>query len=269
MRRSLTGRRLIITGASSGIGRALAIELARCGSSLILVARSGDKLASLAAELAQASGTIVTVTADITVAQDRERIIETAEAELGGIDGLINNAGVGGSGHFISADEALMRQTFETNFFGPVELTRLAVPLLTSGTDSFILNVASMCGRRGMPAWPEYSASKFALCGFTESMRAEFARFDIDVLLVLPGLVNSEFSQHHLRDDAKVKTKQLDGLPPQYVAEKIRRAIERNATETVLGGDAKWMIRLNRWFPRIVDRLISRRVRQLYQTEVS
>ena len=89
----------------------------------------------------------------------------------------------------------MLRQVMEVNFFAPAELIRLAIPVLEQGRQPAIVNVASMCGRRAMPAWTEYSASKFALCGLTEALRGEMARFDIDVLLIVPGLTRSDLSQ--------------------------------------------------------------------------
>jgi len=251
---------VLITGASSGIGRALAKELHGAGATLMLASRSGDKLNDVRNEL----DGVQVATADITNPDDRQRLIDTTERELGGLDLLVNNAGVAGSGHFATSNEDLMRQTMETNFFAPGEMSRAAMPVLMRGKEPCILNVASMCGRRGVPAWPEYSASKFALVGITEAMRAEFVRFDVDILLMIPGLVNSEFPSHHLRNDAKMKTSKMKGMEVGYVAKQIRRAIERNAKETVLGGDAKMMLRMNRWFPRLLDRLIARKVRKLY-----
>ena len=110
---------------------------------------------------------------------------------LGGLDVLINNAGVASFGHFAECTEVILRQVMEVNFFAPAELIRLAVPVLTRGRQPAVVNVASMCGRRGIPAWAEYSASKFALCGLSEALRAELVRFDVDVLLVLPGVTRS------------------------------------------------------------------------------
>jgi short-subunit dehydrogenase len=152
----------------------------------------------------------------------------------------------------------------EVNFFAPTELMRLALPALMRGRNPAILNVASMCGRRGMPAWTEYSASKFALCGLTEALRAEFARFDIDVLLIVPGLIKSDFSGHLLRSEARMKIDPTHGIAVDDAARSILDALRRNRSETVLGRDARWMIRANRFFPRWVDYLIARRIKRLY-----
>src|SRR5207247_2500746 len=105
-----------------------------------------------------------------------------------------------------------MRQVMEVNFFAPAELIRLAIPHLQQGSQPAIVNIASMCGRRGVPAWPEYSASKFALCGLTEALRGEFARFDIDVLLVLPGLTNTDLSAHLLRNTGRMEIQYDKGM---------------------------------------------------------
>jgi short-subunit dehydrogenase len=153
----------------------------------------------------------------------------------------------------------------EVNFFAPAELIRLAIPVLTEGDRPAVVNIASMCGRRALPAWTEYSASKFALCGLTEALRGEMARFDIDVLLVVPGLTRSDLGRHLLRDEGRMKINFDEGQSPEAVAAEVLRALRKNRTETVVGRDARWMLRANRFFPRLLDRLIARRVRKLYE----
>src|SRR5262249_54977659 len=140
-------------------------------------------------------------------------------------------------------------------------------PLLTEGDQAAVVNIASMCGRRGMPAWPEYSASKYALVGMTEAFRGELARFDIDVLLVLPGLTRTDLHGHLLKNEGRAAIDFRRGMPPEKVAGAVVKALERNRRETVVGGDARWLLRVNRLFPRLVDWLISRRVRKLYEQD--
>jgi short-subunit dehydrogenase len=264
MRREVKGRRFILTGASRGIGRSLAEQLAREGARLALAARSADQLTALADQLRAGGADVLAVPTDVTSDTDRQRLVETAVGHLGGLDGLINNAGVASWAHFADCTEAILRQIMEVNFFAPTELIRLAIPHLTWGQQPVIVNVASMCGRRGMPAWSEYSASKFALCGLTEALRGELARFDIDVLLILPGLTSSELSRNFLMHQGRAKIDFDKGMPPERVAADIVTAVRRNTTEKVLGSDARWMLRVNRFFPRLVDWLIGRRVRKLY-----
>ena len=264
MVRDLQGRRLLITGASGGIGRCVAEEAVRAGARVVLAARSADKLDALARELRGGGGEVFAVAADVTSDSDRRRLLAEAVDRFGGLDVLINNAGVASFGHFAECTEAILRQVMEVNFFGPAELIRLAVPVLAHGRQPAVVNVASMCGRRGIPAWTEYSASKFALCGLAEALRAEMVRFDVDVLLVLPGMTRSDLDRHLLRNEGRMKIDFAKGMPPQTVAAGILRALRRNRAETVLGWDARWMLRVNRLFPRLVDFLLARRVRQLY-----
>jgi short-subunit dehydrogenase len=264
MSRQLADRRILITGASGGIGRCLAEQAVRRGAHVVLAARSADKLEALAQEISHQGGEAHSVPADITSEGDRQRLIHAAVDRLGGLDILINNAGVGSFGHFADSSEEVLRQVMEVNFFAPAELIRLAIPYLTQGHQPAIVNVASMCGRRGLPAWTEYSASKFALCGLTEALRGEMARFDIDVLLVLPGLTRSDLARNLLRNSGRMKIEFDRGMPPEQVATDIIRAVEKNRAETILGWDARWILRINRLFPSLMDRLIARRVRQLY-----
>jgi short-subunit dehydrogenase len=267
MHRDLRGQRVLITGASSGIGRCLAEQAAKAGARVALAARSAEKLQELASDLTDHGANVLAIPADVTSEADREHLLGTVIEQLGGLDVLVNNAGVASFGHFATSTEAILRRIMEVNFFAPAELIRQAVPILVKGQRPAIVNVASMCGRRGLPAWTEYSASKFALCGLTEALRGELARFDIDVLLVLPGLTKSDLPRHMLRNEGRMKIDFAKGMAPATVAAGILHALGRNRTETVLGREARWILRINRFFPRIVDRLMARMVRTLYAAE--
>jgi short-subunit dehydrogenase len=264
MRRSLQDRRILITGASSGIGRCLAEQADWREARVLLTARSADKLDELARQLNDRGGQVLAAPADITVPADRQRLIDTAQEQLGGLDVIINNAGVASFGHFSSSTEAILRHVMEVNFFAPAELMRLALPLLCQGRQPAIVNITSMCGRRGLPAWSEYSASKFALCGLSEALRAEFARFDIDVLVVVPGLTNTNWGKHLLRNEGRLNIDYAHGMAPEAVAAAVLHALQVNRAETVLGREARWMLRVNRFFPGLVNRLLVRKVGRLY-----
>src|SRR5262249_39421907 len=201
--------------------RAVAERLAREGARLTLAARTAGPLEEFAARLAAAGCEAQAVPADVAAPEDRLRLVQAAVDRFGGLDVLINNAGVGSWGHFATSTEAILRQVMEVNFFAPAELTRLAIPHLIRGEQSAVVNVSSMCGRRGLPAWPEYSAAKFALVGLTEALRAEMARFDVDVLLILPGLTRSEYFNNLLRNDGRMKIDFAAGMAPEEVAEGV------------------------------------------------
>jgi len=264
MSRTLAGKRTILTGASGGIGRALAAEFVKGGMRLALASRSAVTLQSIAANLRDAGGDVIVVPTDVTQPEERARLVETAVAQFGGLDLLVNCAGIGSWGHFATSTPEIMRQVMEVNFFAPVELTRVAMPHLTNGSEPAVVNITSMCGRKGMPAWSEYSASKFALVGMSEALRGEFARFDVDMITVVPGLTNSGFERNWLRADGRANLQFETGMTPEFLAARIVEAIQANRREVVFGGEARTLLRINRFFPRLTNWLIARNVKKLY-----
>src|SRR5262245_29793349 len=190
-RRSIAGSRILITGASQGIGRALAVAAARKGGKVLAAARSDDLLHQLADEVKTAGGTLATVKADVTSRDDRQAMLHAAKRAFGGLDVLINHAGIGATGHFADVAPDRLRKIIEVNFFGLTETTRVFLPLLKEGVRPAIVNISSIAGRRGIPARSEYSASKFAVQGFSEALRAELYKDGIDVLIVNPGLTQT------------------------------------------------------------------------------
>lgn len=264
MKRDLRGRRILITGASGGIGRSLAEQAAAAGARLALAGRTPETLEEAAAKLRKTGAEVHAIAADVASPADRTRLLESAADRLGGLDVLVNNAAIAAWGHFATSSEDVMRQIMEVNFFAPVELIREALPILERGSQPAIVNVASMCGRRGMPAWPEYSASKFALCGISEALRGELVRHDIDVLLIVPGLTRTGLQRNMLRNEGRMKIEYDKGMPPERVAGRILAAIQGGGFQTIIGSDARWMLRMNRFFPRLLDWLIGRRVKKLY-----
>jgi short-subunit dehydrogenase len=264
MKRDLPGKRILITGGSSGIGRALAEEAARRGMRVAVAARSTGPLQELAQRLTSGGYEVVAEPADVTLAADRERLFQAVVQRFGGLDVLVNNAGLGTQGLFSESTEELLRKVMEVNFFAAAEMIRQAVPLLKDGVQPAIVQVASMTGRRSMPFWTEYSASKFAVCGLAEALRAELARYPIDVLLIVPGVTRTSLGENLLHTNGRLAFKFEDGMPTEYVAQQILEALRKNRPETVLGREARWFIRLNRFFPRLIDFGLGRYVRRRY-----
>jgi short-subunit dehydrogenase len=186
----------LVTGASSGIGAATARRLARePDSHVILLARRRERLDTLAAELGRAS----VIAADLAGADTPARVAEQVEREHGRLDLLVNNAGVGGRGSFGSSGWAEVERAMAVNFDGPVRLTEALLPLLRRSAPSAIVNVASVAGRVSRPGSGAYSASKYALVGWTEALQIEERRHGVHVALVLPGFVSTEgFPQREL-----------------------------------------------------------------------
>jgi short-subunit dehydrogenase len=131
-----------------------------------------------------------------------------------------------------------------------------------------IVNVSSIAGKRGIPARSEYSASKFAVQGFTEALRAEMARFEIDVLSVCPGLTATNFSQNMIENKARVPMDHLRSMTPETVAEKALAAMEKGKHEIILTGKGRMLVLVSRFFPRLVDRIAASKVRKIFRDEI-
>jgi short-subunit dehydrogenase len=257
--RDLTDRRALVTGASSGIGRAVALELARRGAHVVLFARREDRLAEVAGQIERDFGRrAIPVAGDVTQAETRSRAIDIPQRELGGLDILVNNAGIAAHGRFATADPARLRPIMEVNFFAPVELTRAALPLLRQGREPIIVNIGSILGKRGCPHKSEYSASKFALQGFSEALRAELAADGIDVLVVAAGPTETEHFENLLEEQGELPWGDPRRAAPEQVAQSIVRAIERGRHELITGWRAWFWVTLNRIAPRLVDRIMAR-----------
>jgi short-subunit dehydrogenase len=260
MQRVLSGSRAIVTGASSGIGRETALELARHGAGVVVVARREDRLRQLVEQIAALGRAVEPVVGDITDPQTRQRVIETAQSKLGGLDILMNNAGVGALGPFEDASVERVRRVMEVNFFALVEMTRLALPLLKQGVHPIVVNVSSIVGHRGVPNRSEYSASKFAVQGFSEAIRAEFTRLGIDVLVVSPGPTETEFFDNELERTMDAKWPKHKPADVAAVARQIVRAIRAGRHEIIPYRWGRVLCWLNRLSPRLMDGLMARYV---------
>ncbi|MBI1915485.1 MAG: SDR family oxidoreductase [Planctomycetes bacterium] len=267
-RRTIQGSRILITGASQGIGRALAVAAARRGGKVLAAARSANLLRELADEVKTTGGTLETIQADVTSTQDRQAMVEAAKRAFGGLDVLINNAGIGATGHFADVAPDRLRKIMEVNFFGLTETTRVFLPLLKEGVRPAIVNISSIAGRRGIPARSEYSASKFAVQGFSEALRAELYKDGIDVLIVNPGLTQTNFSKNMLEQKAKVQLDHLRGMTAEEAALATLKAIERGSNEVTLTFKGRLLVFVSRFFSRLVDRIIRKRVRQVFKDEI-
>jgi short-subunit dehydrogenase len=191
-RRPISGLRTVVTGATSGIGRALVVELVRRGANVVAMGRRSDRLQSLAADV-NAPERYRAVAGDVTRSVDRAEALETARREFGGLDALVNNAGIGVFGMYENGTEAQLRRIMEVNFFAPALFLREALPLLKAGNKPVVVNIASVLAHRAVPEKSEYCASKFALHGLTDAVRIELAPHGIDMLLVCPSTTRTEF----------------------------------------------------------------------------
>ncbi|MGF1577858.1 MAG: SDR family oxidoreductase [Gemmataceae bacterium] len=268
MKRTIKGSRMLITGASQGIGKALAELAAAQGARVLAAARSQELLDQMAQDAKAKGQAMEVVRADVTNPDDRQRMVDAATQHFGGLDCLINNAGIGATGHFVEVDPDRLRKIMEVNFFGLTETTRVFLPMLKAGTNSAIVNISSVAAKRGIPARSEYSASKFAVHGFSEALRAELAKDNVDVILINPGLTQTNFSQNMIEQKAHIQLDHMRGMSPQQVAEATLRAIENNTHEITLTFKGKMLAFVCRFFPGIADRIVKRKVRGIFKEEI-
>ena len=187
------------------------------------------------------------------------RCIEAAKVDFGGLDILVNNAGVGAIGPFETSDPERVRRVMEVNFFALVEMTRQTLPLLHQGfRQSLIVNISSILGRRGVPHNSEYAASKFAVQGFSESIRAELAATGIDVLVVCPGTTDTEFFDQVIESKGGPKWPEHKAVTAEAVARATVRAMRRGSHEITPYLWGKVLVLMNRVSPWLVDKLMAR-----------
>jgi short-subunit dehydrogenase len=255
----LESLRFLITGASQGIGKALAQRAAARGAVVLAAARSWDRLEELQQETRQRGQNVEIVRADVTQADDRHCLLDKVLELWGGLDILINNAGAGATGCFRDNNPALLRSIMEVNFFALTETTRLFLPLLKKGTHPAIVNISSILGKRAWPGRSEYCASKFAVQGFSEALRAELDKDGLKVLVVCPGLTRTNFGRNMLESTSALQANHDSGMPAELVAEATLRALERGKSEIQLTSGGRLLIWLNRFFPRIVNKIAASR----------
>jgi len=259
--RDIRGSRAIVTGASSGIGRATALELARQGAQVLITARRGDRLQTLAEEIAGLGSRVQSVVGDIVEPGVRQEAVKLAQQHFGGLDLLVNNAGVGAFGLFENSGPERPRRIMEVNFFALVEMTRAALPLLQAGRRPMIVNVSSILGHRGVPYSSEYSASKFAVNGFSESLRAELTRHAIDLFVDNPGTTETEFFDAVLEKNEEPAWPKHRPVSAAEVARQIVAAMRRGRHEIIPYRLGRLMCWLNRLSPRLMDRIMQRYVK--------
>lgn len=268
-RRDLTGMRMLVTGASQGIGRALAELAAKRGMKVLAAARSVDLLAQLAESVRGQGKTLEVVQADVATEEGRQAMVAAAREKFGGLDILVNNAGIGATGHFADSEAVVLRRIMETNFFGTVETTRAFLPMLREGHLPAVVNVSSILGKRALAARSLYSASKFAVEGWTQAIRAEFARFDIDVISINPGLTQTNFSQNMLEKKGKMELDHLRGMTSEQVAEATLAAIAKGTSSVNLTFKGKLLLFVHRFAPGLIDRISKKKVRGLFKDEIA
>jgi short-subunit dehydrogenase len=253
----LHGARVLLTGASRGIGRELARRLAGRGARLVLVGRNPSAVAAVCNEIFAVGGRADSMVFDLAASVGHETLVARALTVLGRIDLLVNNAGVSSFDAFERQSPETVARIVATNLVAPMLLARAALPHLEAGAR--IVNVGSMFGSIGFPHCAAYSASKFGLRGFSEALRREVAARGIGVTYVAPRAVRTEANSAALYRFAARTGMAMDA--PGDVAEGIIAAIERDEAERFFGRPERFFARLNALLPRLVDRALGKQAR--------
>jgi len=248
---NLSGKRIILTGAAGGIGYRLALLLAEKGARLALVERNAPRVEEICAEIEQRGGLAVPIALDLSAEGAAEQAVASALQALGGVDVLINNAGIMDFTLFERHDPKRIEQMIGINVIAPMLLVRAVLPHLLKQNSGRIVNIGSAFGSIGFPHFATYCASKFAMRGFSEALRRELADSQVGVTYISPRATKTP-----LNND--VTTRMLEETKanmdePEYVAGQIALAIERDCKEHFIGQPESFFARLNGMFPRLVD----------------
>ncbi|MCX6279605.1 MAG: SDR family oxidoreductase [Bacteroidetes bacterium] len=246
---------VIITGASSGIGKALAFQCAAKGAKLVLASRSG----LIADEIYKFGYEILNVKTDVSKELDCKDLIGQAVEKFGAIDILINNAGISMRAIFEEVDLNVIRQLMDTNFWGTVYCTKFALPYLLKSKGS-LAGISSIAGYKGLPGRSGYSASKFAMQGFLEVVRIENLKKDLHVLIACPGFTTSNIRNVALSADGSAQGETpLDEsklMSAETVAKYVIEAIEKRKDRLILTTQGKMTVTLNKFFPKFMDKMV-------------
>ncbi|MBH8569837.1 SDR family oxidoreductase [Microvirga sp. STS02] len=250
---------VLITGGTSGIGRACALAFGRAGYQVAITGRDEVKLADTAAALAAAGVAHLTIRADVGDEAAAERAVQETVARFGGLDVLLNNAGISMRARFQDADLEVIKRLMQTNFFGTVFTTKFALPHLLQRKGT-IVGISSIAGYRGLPGRTGYSASKFAMNGFLEALRTELLDQGVNVLTAAPGFTASNIRNTALAADgsSQGESPRDEGamMSSEAVADEILKAVQQRKRTIVLTGQGKLVVFLNKWLPGLSDKLV-------------
>lgn len=251
---------VIITGASSGIGKSLAYEFAKRGANLVLGARHFVNLCAITQKLEQEYPVkAVAVQCDVTIEEDCKVLINQAMVTFGKVDVLVNNAGISMRALFKDADLKVLKSVMDVNFWGTVYCTKYAMPELLK-TQGVIVGVSSIAGYKGLPGRTGYSASKFAMNGFLDALRVENLKTGVHVLTACPGFTASNIRNtaldkegHEQRESTLNEEKMMSS---EEVARRIVKGVEKRKRTLIMTGEGKLTVLIGKFFPKLLDKLV-------------
>lgn len=257
---SMKGKVVIITGASSGIGKACALECAAKGAKVVLAARNGKKIDEVANKIISLGySTPLSVITDVSQEEDCKNLVSQTVASFGGIDILINNAGIAMRALFNDTSLDVIRRLMDVNFWGTIYCTKYALPHLLKNKGS-VVGVISIAGYIGLPGRTGYAASKYAIRGFLDTLRVENRKTGLHVLTAAPG-----FTASNIRNTSLNSTGNAQGDSPrnenkmmsaEACAKHIIKATMKRKRELILTfWEGKFTVWLSKWFPRLIEKL--------------
>jgi short-subunit dehydrogenase len=260
MRNNFDGKTVIVTGASSGIGRETALAFAEAGSNVVLAARRQDDLDKIVAEHPLWCDRLLPVRADVTRDDDVARLIDATISRFRKVDILVNNAGAGMRAFVADVHFEDARQLMELNFFGAVRCIQAVLPHMKQQGGGQIVNVGSVLSAFATPRNGIYCASKFALRALSNALRLELRPAGIEVILVMPGYTDTPFFDKMIRYDGARHTSPFKGQHPRQVARAILHACRRHKREVVLTVPGHLGVWMARFTPRLLDFALRRSV---------
>ncbi len=263
----LKSQRIVVTGAGGGIGAALCTELAAESPRLCLLDRRLESLDPIISEVEGLAEESMALTCDITRSDHRQTALSKVEQAWGGVDVLINLAGVMDFAPFHEEDPAMIQRILQVNVEAPMQLVRAVLPKMIEQGHGRIVNMGSMFGSIGFPCFAAYSASKFALRGFSQALRRELANTGVGVTYVSPRAVRTAFNPpvvHHMAETGMMRMDE-----PAWVAHRLIEAIKQDKKDVYLGFPEGLFARLNGVLPHMVDRALIKQAPTLLDYAVS
>ncbi|MBL0342613.1 MAG: SDR family oxidoreductase [Bacteroidetes bacterium] len=255
----MKGKTVIITGGSSGIGKACAFKFATEGANVVISGRNSSNLEIAFQELLKISPNILAVNSDVSEYEDCKKIIDASINRFGHIDVLINNAGISMRGLFADTNMEVLKKVVAINFWGTVYCSKLALPFILQSKGS-IVGISSIAGKKGLPGRTAYSASKFAMEGFLETLRTENLKTGIHVLVACPGFTASGIRNSSMGPDGIPQNEsprdESGMMSAATVADHIYIAVIHRKRDLILTFNGKITVWLNKFFPSLMDKIV-------------